>query len=174
MGISPLGCLSSKFCRISHFVLAFLWCLSLGFGLLLAYTNQALTVSLMYTAPKCSVSIVGLFIILLFPLLLSAAAVKFSVHAVIYPIVFTEGIAFGYFLLGSILTFGSFGWLISLMLSFSSLAFIVPKISFYFQCFSDNPNLSQKLLSCVLAAVIIGTFDYCITNPFLISIVSDR
>lgn len=174
MRISLLSTLQSDSCKKKQFILAFVWCLSLGLGSLFALTTQPVTVSLMCIALMCRVSIFGLVVILLFPLFLSAMAVKFSVPGIIYLIVLIDGISFGYFMLGSVLAFGSPAWLIGLMLAFSKLALIVPMLSFYLQCFSNEDSLMPSFVNCFLTAMIIGALDYFVVSPFLISIVADR
>jgi len=172
--ISLLSTLQSDSCRKKQFILAFVWGLALGLGSLFAFTTQPVTLSLMCIAPMCHVSIFGLVVILLFPLLLSAIAVKFSVSGIIYLIVLVDGISFGYFMLGTVLAFGSPAWLIGLMLAFSKLALIVPLLSFYLQCFSNKDSLMPSFINCFFAAMIIGMLDYLVVSPFLISIVADR
>lgn len=164
---------AASWCRLRLFLLAFIWCLSLGSGTLFAYFTRDVTVSLMCTAPSCRVSIFSLVVTLLFPLLLSAAAVYFSIPDAIYPAVILKGISLGYCLLGSVMAYGNAGWLVCSLLTFSQTLMSVPLMWFWTVCLSGNAASFKKgFLICFTAALIIGITDYFVVSAFLITLVS--
>lgn len=159
---------SASLCRLRLFFLAFIWCLSFSIGIVFAYFNQNITVSLMCTAPLCRVSIFGLVITLLFPLLITAVAVHFSIPHLIFPIVIFKGISFGYCLFGSFLTFGSASWLVYSLLTFSETVMVVPLLWLWvvYLC-GSTISLKRKFTLCVLAALMLGIVDYFMVSPYL-------
>ncbi len=154
-------------CKTGCLLLSLIWCLSLGTGVIFSFIMQPSAVSLMCIAPQCRVSILGLIMIFLPPLILSAAAVKFSLPALIYLTAALDGAAMGYFLSGVVLAFGPAGWLPGSLLSFSKLLFTVPKLWFFFLCLENHNRLFSGLAICIFAAMIIGLFDYFLISPFL-------
>ncbi len=159
---------SANFCRKRYFLFSFVWCLSIGLGALLSIIMRTVTVSLMYIAPMCRVSIVGLVMILLFPLLLSAAAVKFSIPSILYLIAFLNGMSLGYFMLGLIIAFHSAGWLMGVLLGFSQLLNTILRLWFFYKCLSGTCEWTSWLICCC-AAVVTGLLDYCVVSPYLVT-----
>ena len=157
-----------SFGRLRLFFLAFFWCLSFTVGILFARSNQSVTVSLMCTAPMCRVSIFGLVVTRLFPLLLSAVAAYFSVPNMIFPIVFLKGASFGFCLFGAIMAYNSAGWLVFALLTFSEAVMIVPQLRFWSLCLSERTTkLHKHFISCFLAMLMLCAVDYFAIAPFL-------
>ena len=63
-----------------------------------------------------SVSIVGLFLVTVFPFLLSALAAVFSVPGLCFPICYAKAACFSFVSLGILTAFGSAGWLCCFLL----------------------------------------------------------
>lgn len=161
----------SSACRIRQFFLAFIWCLSLMLGALFAFWSQNVVASLMCMVPLCRISIVGLGLVILFPLFLSAAAVIFSVPDLVYLFLFFDGFSFGYCLLGAVFAFGSAGWLVLLLISFSKILLTVPRFCFFTRCILVRSIAWPKFFCVIAVALIVCVFDYFCISQFLTQIV---
>lgn len=151
------------------FFLAFFWCISSSAGFWIAFSTSDIVVSLMCAVVNCRVSIFGLVMMVFFPLLLSAAAVYFSVPDVLFPVIFVEGVSLGYCLAGMMLTFGSAGWLICFLLTFSESLMLIPQLWLWIQCFScEKSAVFRSLKFCYLAAIAVCTVDYLYISPFIL------
>lgn len=157
-------------CRIRRFFLAFIWCLSLMSGIFFSYLSRDILSSLMCTAPMCRTSIVSLGVIILFPLVLAACAAVFSVSDLVYLILCMDGISFGYCLSGSVIAFGSAGWLILWLLSFSKITLLIPRLYFFLKCALEKKVQLSYFVYLIIAVLIICTFDYFCISQFLMKL----
>lgn len=155
-------------CKARSFLLAFFWCLSFSVGILFVQFNRDITVSLMCTAPLCRVSIFGLVVTLLFPLVITAVAVYFSIPFLIFALIILKGVSFGYCLFGSFLAFGSAGWLIFGLLTFSQTLMIIPLLWLWLSGLSTgSTKMFKHICGWLFVAVILCITDYLIISPFL-------
>lgn len=160
-------------CRFCVSFLAFSWTLGLSAGVYFAGTMQSSVFSLMRAAASSRVSIVGLIVLLIFPLLLSAFAVYLSAPICLLPVSFCRGAAFGFCSLGALYAFGSAGWLVRLMLLFSASAMTVPLFWFWIRHISGNKLLLRRDLAvCSALAVVIGIIDYFLVSPYLVMLMN--
>lgn len=161
--------LSKFWCRSCVSFLAFSWALGLSVGLILVSTVQESVFSLMRAAACCRVSIVGLIVLLIFPLFLSAFAVFLSIPVMLLPIACFKGIALAFCALGVVYAFGSAGWLIRMLLMFSD-SFMIPVLFwFWVRHISGNRNLLRRdFLICAAFAVVIGAMEYFLVSPYLV------
>jgi len=157
----------SASCRISHFYLALVYFLSLATGVIFAFWSRDVISSMMCMAPVCRISIIGLGLVVFFPLLLSAGAVAFSISGIVYFIAFLDCISFGYCLIGSLFSFGTSGWLMLFLLSFSRIVLAVPKLYFYTQCVTKNKNALRVFGYVTVTAIVICMVDYFYISQIL-------
>ena len=150
------------------FAISLIWCLSLAVGGIFSCTIVDTTFSLMCIAPLCDVSIVSLIVTHILPLLITAFAVCYSVPFFIYAVLFLKGAAFGYCLIGSILSYGSDSWLVFGMLSFSGLGICVMLLWFSCNCYCGRlDRVRNEIVACFLAAVTLGIIDRFLICPLL-------
>ena len=153
--------------------LAFSLTFGFSMGIYLARTMQDSMFSLMRAVAFSRVSIVGLFVLLFLPLLLSAAAVYFSIPAMVLPLSFCKGFCMGYCALGILFVFGSASWLVRLLLMFSDCFMILPLSWFWIRHISGCRNMLRRdFLICSAIAIVIGIVDYFLVSPFLVMLMN--
>ena len=153
------------------FCLASVWCLSFLIGVFLAYHTRDIVSPMMYMAPRCHISILCLGLIVLVPLAISAAAIVFSVPAIIYFIVFLDCVSAGYCIASGVFAFGTAGWLVLVLLMFSQGSLMTPKIWFYTQCLTHKRYALYRFNYILALATIVCLIDYFIISRFLSSLV---
>lgn len=153
--------------------LASFWTLGLLSGAACSVSASDSIVPLMHAAAECCVSITGLLTAILLPFLLSALAVFIQVPRLIYPIAFCKAFLVSFLGLGVMIAYGSAGWLVRLLLMFGDCC-ITPLLFWYWnRQLSAQHRRSFGLTTTVfLAALCIGSFDYCIVTPFLAAVIS--
>ena len=168
--VSKQKVLSTNFsARLRCFFLSFIWCVAFGMGVILSLKNQE-TASQIFCGTTSRCSLISLSVTLLSPLLISAVAIRISAPATVLPLAFLKGVAYGYCIASSLVTFGDSGWIAFGLLSFSQSFSVVPLLWFWFIAFSQYEVFPHKeLLVSFLALLILGVFDY-----FYISAVLDR
>lgn len=160
---------STNLSRMTRIILlAFSWIAGMFFGLNESVPDTAVTVSLMHTVVRSSVSIVGLIAVLVFPLIISALAVFLSAPLVFLPLAFFK--AFGYTVCSILIVsaFGSAGWLIRGLLLFSDTCMSIALLWFWFRNIEGKRLSSKKDLAvCAIFALLVGCIDYFVVSPFL-------
>lgn len=148
------------------FCLSFPWVAGLLLGMHFAFNASTSISSLMHTVAYCRVSIVGLLLVLFFPLVISVIAI--SVPFFLFPLSFIKALSYGFCFYSVMFAFGSAGWLFSMLLLFSDSCMSV--LLNWLWCrhlFGKRHILGRDVLYCALAAVSIGLVDYFLVSPYL-------
>lgn len=156
--------------RIHLLLLAASAVLGLRSGIHLA-AKSALLVSMMRIAAQCNVSIVGLMFVAYVPFLCCLCAISASQPWSIYPICFCRLLLHGSCAAGIASAFGSAGWLMRCLLSFTDRMTLPLFLWFSFRSL-DHPYLSKRecLVYVIIAGVIVFA-DFCLVSPFLANLI---
>lgn len=147
--------------------LAFCWCAGLLGGCILSRQTDQIHFSLMREAVNRSVSIVGLFAVLL-PFLISAIAVYFTQVWLIFPVSFLKAFSFAYVAASVTQAFGTCGWLIRLLLLFTDVCTVPILFWCWLRFLNGSLNKrSAEMMLCAAICIAICGFDYFVISPFL-------
>ena len=126
----------------------------------------------MRAAVYSRVSISGLLSAMLLPLLFSAFAVYISNTWLLIPIAFSKAFAFAFLGIGILVSFGSAGWLVRLLLMFGDIV-MLPVLWWYWQkALTARQNPLPHCAAAAAFALLIGGLDYCVISPFLANLIS--
>lgn len=165
-----LSAFFQRHCRIIRVViLAFLWTTSLIYGVYTASRDLSVVV-LMHLLPSGKVSIVGLFVVLFLPLLISIASVYYRKTIVIYILSMLKGFSAGYCIWGIASVYGSAGWLIDALYFFSDSFITVILLCFWFRLIYAGTNLKRDCTLALLSTSFVGIIDYFLVAPFTVSL----
>ena len=151
--------------------LAFIWSLALAGGALFTALNMDIFVPLLRVLPLCRVSIIGLTVASLVPLILSGLMVKLSILPLFYAVVFFDGFSGGVFLTATAVTFGASAWLVYILFAFTRCILAVPRLYLYLCYTSKHQKYHFSLLHCFLATVVVLLFEYICVSPLISSLV---
>ena len=164
---------SDRLCRISPtYFLTICWISGLLLGTAYGYRADQSSLLLMRVATSSRTSIVGLLLILYFPLLFSAFAVYMNRPHWLVAVSFSK--AFLFASCGSSLSvaFNSAAWLIRFLLQFSDICTLP---FFYWFCMRNiaghNDKTRLDLMICCVAIAIWGILDYSVISPFLVKLI---
>lgn len=161
------------FCRNSVWILAFCWVSSICLGLYIGSVFDPDVYSLMRMASGCRVSIVGLVLNLLLPIVLSAAAIYYLTPRSLLWLVFGKGLCHGICMYMTLAEFSSAGWLLCRLLMFSEYCLLVPLFILWIrQIDGSNNRLKRDILNCLSAAAVAAVADYFIVSPFVITTIN--
>ena len=166
-------CCRSIFCRTPLFYLALVCCFALATGVCIAFGSQHVVSSMMYAATKCRSSIVGLGFVVLIPLLIAFSVTAFSVPGIIYFVAFIDCISSTFCFVSAICTFGTAGWLIFVLLSFSQTTLVVLRVWFYTQCLVRRDDLFRIFVYVLAISALVFSVDYCFASRFLLKLMID-
>ncbi len=158
-----------SFCR----VLDFFWIAGLVSGAVTSFYAGDSFVSTMRTAASGCVSISALLSVLLLPLLFSAFAVYICQIRLLFPVAFAKAFCFSFIAMAVDSAFGSAGWLVRMLLLFSSGASL-PVLWWFWNRSIVSPqdhNLSD-FVTAILAIAVIAGFDHWLVAPFLTGLIS--
>ena len=168
MGNTFRKILSFISCKMNWIILAVVWLIGLFVGMYLGSNADNSYFLLMRMALNTRVSIVGLLGISCLPFLLSAYAVYLGKPKLILLVCFCKAVLFtscGYAVL---ISFGSAGWLIRLLLQFSDIVLLPLYCWFSIRhIHGKETTLKRDTAVCILAAACAGSIDYCLVSPFL-------
>lgn len=156
----------------SSVFLAFFWSGGLVFGITLFALAGECTVPLMRQAASCQVSIVSLLMANLLPFLISALAVYIHKPVLLYGCAFLRACLLSFVSMGTMVAFGSAGWLVRLLLMFSDICLAVLLYVYWLWHISGLHRFSS--LTCggfAAAALLIGSIDHCFVAPFLVQLI---
>ena len=154
-------------CSIRVCFLAFSWIISMTTGMLMASRDTSLFL-LMCAAPKGSVTLAGLSIVLLLPLIILVCAILYNKFTVVYLLIATKAFIAGYLLYGLLICYGSAGWLVHALMFYSdSMMTIVLLWLSITHINGRRKSLTVHVITAFIAAAIIGITDYLIVSPFL-------
>ena len=111
------------------------------------------------------------FLFYYLPIVIAVLAVFIGQRWLIFPMAFLKAVAFAYVGWSVVITFGSAGWLIRLLLLFSDCASMPLLWGFWNKALvSDFDALVPASVAAVLTILGIGIVDYGVISPFLISL----
>lgn len=161
------------FCRNSVWILAFCWISSICLGLYIGSVFDPAVYSLMRMASCFHVSIVGLVLNLLFPIVLSAAAVYYLSPRSLLWLVFGKGLCHGICMYMTLAEFSSAGWLQCRLLMFSEYCLLVPLFILWIHQLDGSSNrLKRDITNCLATAAVAAVADYFIVSPFVITTIN--
>lgn len=127
----------------------------------------------MLGAVRGAQSIASLLMITLFPFLISAFAVSFSMAWVLFPVCFCKAFAFSFVSMGVAQAFGYAGWLVRLLLLFSDCAGMPVLYGFWLRHLpGGRPADAWETVFLLAAFLLLGSVDYHIVSPFLAGLLS--
>ena len=152
-------------------ILAFCWIIGLWCGASYFLTTMDSYSVLMRTLPDSRVSIVGLLVNLFSLLIVYLAACHLIPNAVIYLIVLMKAVVFSYGLAGACTFYGTAGWLIHLLISFTDAFTIVPFLWFLIRSIHGHRcTLNRDAIACLCVYSIIFAIDFFCISPFFLHI----
>ena len=159
-------------CKLRKYLLAFSWCLGLLMGIATAHTASDKLVPLMYIATRSDVSVTGLFVSCVFPILLSACEVYFSEPWLLLPISTLKAFGFGFCSFGVSLAFGSASWLVRLLFLFSDICVIPLLFLYWIRHIGDvSGKTGRELAGCIAVATAVAATDFYVISPFLVKLI---
>lgn len=157
--------------HIYELLLGLLWVVGLLFGFLLANHLSEAVFTMMRMAAQTPVSIVGLIIVIYFPLFLSVVALKISKPVLILPIAFFKALLYGFSTAAIMISFRDSGWLVVRLLLFSETIMVVVLLWFWFRNLYRRTNTFRKdIIVCFLIATLVFFADIYAVSPFLVSL----
>ena len=159
-----------SFTRRRHIklLLALSWLLGLGAGgLFFRYAGEPM-ISLMPLAASSQLSIVSLFLSTSLPFLLCAYFAHCHKPRLVMMVCFGKAFAYGFVLCGILAAYGTYGWLIRLLLLFTdSLASVMLYGFAHRHASSPLPVPRRSLVCCELAIGVLVFLDFSYVSPFL-------
>ena len=150
-------------------VLASSWTLGLCFGLCSMVAGSCNAA--FYDAVVLKPAFLSTLSVLLLPIVLSMLAVFTGQRWLLFPLAFLKAFAFAYVGWNVVVTFGSAGWLIRLMLMFSDCVTVPLLLWFWNRALtSEFDAIVPAAGSLVLTVFGIGMIDYGIIAPFLVNL----
>lgn len=156
-----------KWCRSDVALLTFVWSVGMILGICTGSEIDRSLFSLMLPNALDRVSIVGHFIAVFLPFLLSGFVVDIHAPKLLLPIAFFKVYSFS--LVGSLIfgIYKSAGWLVSLLVQFSDIL-LMPVLFWY--CLRNvsgkNPFPKRDTYICLFIAAVVACFDYFVVSPF--------
>ena len=147
-------------------ILACSWTFGLVFGFC-AVTAGSFSPAI-YHAADLTPSFFSIISVLLLPVIISLLALYAGWRWVIFPLAFLKALSFAYVGWSVVISFGSAGWLIRLLLMFSDCA-AVPLLWWFWNkaLTSEFDALVPAAVAAVLTILGIGIMDYGVISPFL-------
>lgn len=157
-------------CSFRVCFLAFLWVSCLVVGCFIA-SGDSFIVSLMRLAPGSEVSIVGLAVVLILPLLISVVGLYYQKPVVVYAFSSLKAFCSGYLLYAVSVAFGSASWLMRMLLLFSDIGITIIVLWLVFRHLNGRGRtFKADIALSFFAAIMIGIMDYLLVTPFLQSL----
>ena len=148
-------------------VFAFFWILGIVLGFCYASAATDFTSSLMLSVVDGRLSIIGLLLVLIFPLFISFVIFRFSKPLLLLPILFFKAFSFGCCIFSIAFTFGDAGWLVRWILAFSDSCAVVVLVWFCLKNAAGNKEtLKTDFMISLLSSAAIGCIDYLCISPF--------
>ena len=114
-----------------------------------------------------NVSIVCFFCLIFLPPFLSILAASTGMHSLLYVIAFGKAFLYAFASMALLLSFGSAGWLVRLLLGFSGILSAPVLYWFWLRCLCPGSGLSAlEIFFFISVFLLIGSIDYCLITPF--------
>ena len=155
------------------------YCLSLiiitwisGLLCALLYIKQA-SFSLMYPLYVERVSIVGMIVSLIFPIILLYILLNRCYFYLTLPVIFLKSFSYMCCYLCITYSYGTAGWLVRIFLLFSDTVSIVILLHFCYRFAAGNKTGIIRYFKCAFAVlIIVGCLDYYIISPFILMLLN--
>lgn len=158
---------------ISPYLLCGFWLTGLLAGAISARMCAESLASLIRSAASASVSITGILMVGILPILLSAYAVYFSEPWLLLIISMGKSFSFAFCGCGVSLAFGQSSWLVRFLFLFSDLLLMPLLLSFWLHHIKGNNPVKRKgLLPYLFTAGIVCWVDYRFIAPFLVTVMN--
>lgn len=152
--------------------LSFLWCFGLSCGFLFALYVEPYVSSWMYSRVVGPVSIVGLLVAHVFPLIISIIAIRFRVTAVTLPIALFKSFLIGFCQCCVYFVFGNAGWMVKTLLMFSGSVNSVLLLYFWVLFINQTGQWHIKeSLMFLSITVSVCMLDFYFVAPYLFSLI---
>lgn len=147
------------------------WCVGLFWGVLCPGVSEIHT-SWMRACLDSRVTIVGLLLVPLSPLLISAVAVYLSCPYLLCPLCFCKAFTFGLCAFAVASAYGSAGWLVQFLFMFTDCLTLPALCWFWIRHADGNKgSLRKDILCCTIWFLAIGIVDYRAVLPLLKEII---
>ena len=172
MIISTRTDLTSFWRKYGPLFLALSWFVGMLLGISAALTASEFLVPMMRESVKCSASIPGLLAATLLPFLLSAYAVSLSEPWLLLIISALKAFGFSFCASGVSLAFGQSSWLVRFLFLFSDHCLIPVLYLYLLRHIRGHTELKAwEFPVCIGSALLVGTIDYCLIAPFLVTLI---
>lgn len=152
--------------------LSFLWCFGLSCGFLFALYAEPYVYSWMYSRVVGSVSIVGLLVAHVFPLIFLIIVIRFRVTAVALPIALFKSFLMGFCQCCVYYAFGNAGWMVKSLFMFTGSVNSVLLLYFWILYIHQTGQWHLKAAIVFLsAAVSVCVLDFYFVAPYLFSLI---
>ena len=157
----------------SRFFLSIAFILGLCFGIYLATESESIFRQVLPGIISASTSLPAAAVGVAIPLLLSMACITCSWPAMVILVCFIKAVVFAYCSCGTLLFFGSGGWLVRFLLLFTDSCMLAPMLWFCLRHI-DGSKLSIKrdIAICFLLFVLFFVFDYFVISPYLMMLMN--
>ena len=163
---------ASFWCKASPWLLALSWLIGMLLGIPAALAASDFLVPMMRESIGCSVSIPGLLAATLLPFLFSAYAVSLSEPWLLLIISTLKAFSYSFCACGVSLAFGQSSWLVRFLFLFSDHCLIPLLYLYWLRHIRAKAKTSPLELSgCIGAALLVGSIDYYLIAPFLVSLI---
>lgn len=158
----------SSYCKFPAMILAFCWLFGLSIGTAYALSTIDSVFFLMRMFPFQHVSIVTLVVELFFVFVIYFAACRLISRIYIYVLAVMKALIFSYCMVCINLVYGSAGWLIYFLVSFTVIVTLVPYIWFSLCAFRGTDNcLKRNLIVCLIYDITVFVTDAYFVSPYL-------
>ena len=153
--------------HLSCYGWAIAWCSGLLLGWLVSYSHPYSKEFLVDSVVTEQPFFHAVFLTLIFPFVLTVFAVSLFGRGVLYPIIAMKGFAYAYCVFGTVLAFGSAGWLVCLLLLFPMHGLSPVLLWFWQRCGKSGCCLLHDFLVCTALTAAIGILYICWISPLL-------
>ncbi|MBQ9762411.1 MAG: hypothetical protein IJV82_04965 [Oscillospiraceae bacterium] len=149
-------------------LLAMVWCFGLLFGILAALRCQGIGANF-YGAARMAPSLWEMLSACVGPFLFSGLAVYLRETWLLLFVCGAKAFSFGFCSFGVILAFGQGSWLVRFLFLFSD-CLLIPVLFLYWVRHLYERRSDWELFLCLIAALMVFSFDFWVISPFLVSI----
>ena len=157
--------------RKYRFVLCVCWMLGLCAGSCLGLFFEPYSISMMRSAAVQPVSIVGLCLSALFPLVFTYFSVYLHKPIIIFSVCLFKTLAFAFS--GAVIAkcFGNSGWLMQVLLLFSDSCVLPVLFLVWFWCLGDSSDMKRiPFLSYCIFCITVAAVDCYLVSPFVLEL----
>lgn len=149
-------------------ILSTLWIIGFVCGLYFVLSADCASSDFFLSATRTPVSVLGIFTVAFLPIIISAISIFCALPFLIYTLCFCKAFSYGFVCLNIALTFGYSGWLIRLLLLFSSTCTSMSLFWLWHSGLSRNRiTVQHDFIICIVIAAAIGIVDYFMVSPYL-------